>query len=96
MRTVARIDPRGMPSARLAVDEDLVPEPRLVVRLELRQVEVRRRSPAGAARRRCGTGTARSRTGCAETGTPSTSMCRLDEVPATGPDEQRRGPSPSR
>ena len=51
------------PERLLAVDEDVVPEPRLVVRLELGQVEVRPAAPPRASRRRCGTGTARSRTG---------------------------------
>ena len=43
MRTVALIVPRGIPSAILREAEDVVPEPRLEVALELREVEVRPR-----------------------------------------------------
>ena len=51
------------PERDLGVDEDLVPEPRLVVRLELGAGRGTARSRAAASRRRCGTGRARSRTG---------------------------------
>ena len=44
MRTVALIVPRGIPSVVLREAEDVVPEPRLEVALELREVEVRPRS----------------------------------------------------
>jgi hypothetical protein len=43
---VARIVPRGIPSASWEKNEDLVPQPGLEVRLHLRQVEIR----TGAAR----------------------------------------------
>ena len=51
------------PERDLAVDEDLVPQPRLVVALELGQVEIRAAPPPQRSRPRSGTGTARSRTG---------------------------------
>ena len=93
-----RLDQDGRPdrAARdaergLAVDEDLVPEPRLVVRLELGQVEVRPAPLPRATRRRCGTGTARSRTGWPRSARRRPAW-RLDQVPAARPDEQRRGP----
>ena len=44
MRTVALIVPRGDPEVVLREAEDVVPEPRLEVALELRKVEVRPRT----------------------------------------------------
>ena len=55
--------PARDPERDLGVDEDLVPEPRLVVRFELGEVEVRPAAASEQLARRCGTGTARSRTG---------------------------------
>ena len=60
--TVARIVPCGMPSASWASDEDVVPQPRLEVALQLRQVEVRALAACRAAPARCGRSTGRSRT----------------------------------
>ncbi len=54
---------RGRPSGVLRVAEDVVPEARLEVALQLRQVVVRAAAALDAARGRCGRGAARSRTG---------------------------------
>ena len=62
------------PERDLAVDEDLVPEPRLVVTTRAWPGRSTARCPAAASRRRCGTGTARSRTGWPRPGSPSTSI----------------------
>ena len=47
IRTVALIVPAGIFSARLRMDEDVVPEPRLEMALHLRQVEIRTGPRAG-------------------------------------------------
>ena len=52
MRTVALIVPARHPDVILREAEDVVPEPRLEVALELREVEVRPRCRARAAARR--------------------------------------------
>ena len=59
--------PRGMPSSSCAAVEDVVPEPRLEVALELRQVEVRARAAVERASARCGRRRGRSRTGSPST-----------------------------
>ena len=55
--------PCGTPSACLGVGEDVVPQPRLEVRLHLRQVEVGPAAARRAARGRCGRSAGRSRPG---------------------------------
>ena len=56
-------------------DEDVVPQPRLEVALELRQVEVRAAAARDAAPSRCGRSTARSRRCRRRSAAPSISTC---------------------
>ena len=94
MSTVARIVPRGMPRAVLAGHEDVVPEARLEVGLELGQVVVR--AQAGPASRSSAARPPWKRYSpksnrLAQTGRAVDQHVPLDEVPAARPDQQRGG-----
>ena len=75
----------------LREDEHVVPQPRLEMALELRQVEI----GPGAAREqlpwRCGRSRGRNRTGCRTSGSPSTEHVLLRQMPAARPHQQHRG-----
>ena len=75
MSTVARIVPARDAERVLRADEDVVPEPRLEVALELGQVEVRTRFPGR--RRLCALWKKKSAKSkrLAGTGSPSTRTC---------------------
>ena len=90
MRTVARTDPRGTPSARLGLDEHVVPEPRLAVRLRASGGRGTGRCRARAARARSGTGTARRRTALRRHRLAVDEQVPLGQVPAARPHEELR------
>ena len=80
--------------ARLRVEEDLVPEPRLEVALHLRQVEVRAGARVLQRLRRCERGRGRSRTACpAPAGRRRRSAVREDESRADAPSASRAAAS---
>ncbi len=79
------------PERDLAVDEHLVPQPRLVVALELGQVEVR----TAAAAEQLGAVVEQEQPEVEQAGRHRRAVDqqpRLDEMPAARPDDQRRGP----